>query len=41
MKQFKTNLTNIHQYLIDNQTKIVKLEELISELEWNILLPKI
>jgi len=35
------DVEELHQYLINNQTKIVQLEELISELEWNILLPKI
>jgi len=30
----------LHQYLKDNCSKIVHLEELISALEWNIILPK-
>ena len=30
----------LHQYLEDKKTKIVNLEDLISELEWNIILPK-
>ena len=30
----------LHQYLKDNNTKVVNLEQLISSLEWNILLPK-
>ena len=30
----------LHQYLKDNRSKVVHLEELISALEWNIILPK-
>ena len=30
----------LHQYLKDNNTKVVNLEQLISSLEWNIILPK-
>ena len=30
----------LHQYLKDNCSKVVHLEELISALEWNIILPK-
>ena len=30
----------LHQYLKDNNTKVVNLEQLISKLEWNIILPK-
>ena len=30
----------LHQYLKDNHSKVVNLEELISKLEWNIILPK-
>ena len=30
----------LHQYLKDNNTKVVNLEQLISFLEWNIILPK-
>ena len=30
----------LHQYLKDNRSKVVHLWELISKLEWNIILPK-
>ena len=30
----------LHQYLKENNIKIVQLEDLISKLEWNIILPK-
>ena len=34
------DVEEFHQYLKDNPTKVVDLEELISALEWNIILPK-
>ena len=34
------DVEELHQYLIDNKTKVVQLEDLISNLEWNIILPK-
>ena len=34
------DVEEFHQYLKDNPTKVVNLEELISALEWNIILPK-
>ena len=30
----------LHQYLKDNNTKVVDVEQLISLLEWNIIIPK-
>jgi hypothetical protein len=30
----------LHQYLKDNNTKVVNVEQLISLLEWNIIIPK-
>ena len=30
----------LHQYLKENNIKIVQLEDLLSKLEWNIVLPK-
>jgi hypothetical protein len=30
----------LHQYLKNNSLKVVKLEDLISKLDWNIILPK-
>ena len=30
----------LHRYLKDNKVKIVQLEDLISKLDWNIILPK-
>jgi len=34
------DVEELHQYLKDNFKKVVHLEELISALEWNIILPK-
>ena len=34
------DVEELHQYLKDNSKKVVHLEELISQLEWNIILPK-
>ncbi len=34
------DVEELHQYLKENNIKIVKLEELIFKLEWNIILPK-
>ena len=34
------DIEELHQYLKDNNTKVVNLEQLISSLEWNIILPK-
>ena len=34
------DVEELHQYLKDNYSKVVNLEELISKLEWNIILPK-
>ena len=40
-KQFiVVDTEELHQYLKDNKVKIVQLDELISALEWNIILPK-
>ena len=30
----------LHQYLKDNNTKVVNVEQLIFSLEWNIIIPK-
>jgi len=30
----------LHQYLKDNKIKVVNLEQLILDLDWNIILPK-
>jgi hypothetical protein len=30
----------LHQYLKNNSIKVVQLEDLLSKLEWNIVLPK-
>jgi len=34
------DVDELHQYLKYNTTKIVQLEDLLSKLEWNIVLPK-
>ena len=34
------DVDELHQYLKYNLTKIVQLEDLLSKLEWNIVLPK-
>ena len=34
------DVEELHQYLKENNIKIVQLEELLSKLEWNIVLPK-
>ena len=40
-KQFiVVDTEELHQYLKNNKVKIVQLDELISALEWNIILPK-
>lgn len=34
------DIEELHQYLRENNVKNVQLEDLISELDWNIILPK-
>jgi len=34
------SVEELHTYLKENYIKIVKIEDLISNLEWNIILPK-
>jgi len=34
------DVEELHQYLKSNSSKIVHLEDLISKLDWNIILPK-
>lgn len=34
------SVEELHTYLKENYIKIVKIEDLISKLEWNIILPK-
>jgi|TARA_R110000796_G_C14548908_1_gene433632 hypothetical protein len=34
------DVKELHQYLRRNKTKIVHLSDLLSKLEWNIILPK-
>ena len=34
------DIEELHQYLKENKIKRVRLEELISKLDWNIILPK-
>tara|TARA_R100001163_G_C4904674_1_gene91716 strand:- start:149 stop:460 length:312 start_codon:yes stop_codon:yes gene_type:complete len=34
------DVEELHEYLKNNRSKVVVLEELISALEWNIILPK-
>jgi oligoribonuclease NrnB/cAMP/cGMP phosphodiesterase (DHH superfamily) len=39
-KYIIVDVEELHQYLRENNAKDVQLEDLISELEWNIILPK-
>ena len=34
------DVEELHNYLLNNNLKVVHLEELLSKLEWNIILPK-
>ncbi len=34
------DIEELHQYLKDKPSKIVRLDDLISKLDWNIILPK-
>ena len=34
------DVEELHNYLKENSLKVVKIEDLISKLEWNIILPK-
>ena len=34
------DVEELHNYLKENSLKVVKIEDLISKLEWNIVLPK-
>ena len=34
------DIEELHQYLKDKPSKIVLLDDLISKLDWNIILPK-
>tara|TARA_R110000803_G_scaffold113707_1_gene182180 strand:- start:198 stop:509 length:312 start_codon:yes stop_codon:yes gene_type:complete len=34
------DIEELHQYLKDNKSKILDLKQLVSSLEWNIILPK-
>lgn len=34
------DIEELHKYLRSNEAKIINLEKLISDLEWNIVLPK-
>jgi len=34
------DIKELHQYLKDNKSKILDLKQLVSSLEWNIILPK-
>ena len=34
------DIEELHQYLKDKPSKIVQLDDLISKLDWNIILPK-
>jgi hypothetical protein len=34
------DIIEIHSYIKKNNTKVVQLEDLISKLDWNIILPK-
>ena len=34
------DVKELHQYLKDNKTRVVHLKNLLSKLEWNIILPK-
>ena len=39
-KYIIVDVEELHQYLRENNVKNVQLEDLISELDWNIILPK-
>ena len=34
------DVEELHNYLKENSLKVVKIEDLISKLDWNIILPK-
>ena len=34
------DVEELHQYLKENSVKVVKIDDLLSKLDWNIILPK-